>query len=198
MRKNVSHQNTDLLIDWSKGDEFTLEQLMPLVYDELRLMARYYMHQQPSGHTFQATALIHEAYLKLAVGKDRHWQNCDHFFGVMAKTMCHILVDCARSESSMKHGGGQKKITLDKEPVISAEYSNDVVALHEALNHLSVLDERRSRIVEMKFFTGLKIVEIAGALKISPKTAKRDLQFAKSWLLHELAKTNHRKIEVKR
>lgn len=182
-----SHQITALLVDWSKGDEVALEQLMPLVYEELRRMARGYMRRQPSGHTFQTTELIHEAYLKLAKHDDRNWQNRAHFFGVAAKAMRHILVDYARSKSSRKRGGWQEKITLADDVETTNNSSKEIVALDDALKNLERIDARRGRVVELKFFAGLTVEEIAEVLKISPKTVNRDWQFARTWLLRELA-----------
>jgi RNA polymerase sigma-70 factor, ECF subfamily len=182
-----SHQITVLLLDWSKGDESALEQLMPLVYEELRRMARNYMRKQPSGHTFQTTELIHEAYLKIAASKEKQWQNRAHFFGVAAKAMRHILVDYARSKSRGKRGGWQERITFVEDAAVSNNRSERIVALDDALNQLAALDERKVRVVEMKFFGGLTVEEIAGVLKISPETVKRDWGFAKTWLLRELA-----------
>ena len=183
---NNSHQISLLLIDWGKGDEDALEQLMPLVYDELRRMARKYMRRQPSEHTFQTTDLIHEAYLKIAGGEQRNWQSRSHFFGVAAKAMRHILVDYARSKHNQKRGGWQERVTLAENMRVTNESSEDIVALDEALNRLSVLDDRKVRVVEMKFFAGLNIAEIAEVLKVSPETVKRDWSFAQTWLLREL------------
>ena len=188
MVNDSSHQITLLLIDWSKGDEYALEQLMPLVYEELRQMARNYMRRQPSGHTFQTTELIHEAYLKIAGGKEKQWQNRAHFFGVAAKAMRHILADYARSKSRGKRGGWQNRITFVEDIAVSSGRSAEIVALDEALNQLAVLDERKVRVVEMKFFGGLTFEEIAGVLRISLVTVKRDWQFAQTWLLRELGK----------
>ena len=185
---NNSHQISLLLIDWGKGDEYALEQLMPLVYDELRRMARNYMRRQPSEHTFQTTDLIHEAYLKIAGGEQRNWQSRSHFFGVAAKAMRHILVDYARSKHNQKRGGWQERVTLAENMRVTNESSEDIVALDEALNRLSVLDDRKVRVVEMKFFAGLNIAEIAEVLKVSPETVKRDWSFAQTWLLRELQK----------
>ena len=183
----ASQQITLLLVDWSRGNEFALEQLMPLVYDELRRMARRYMRRQPSGHTFQTTELIHEAYLKIAGQNEHDWQNRAHFFGVAAQAMRHILVDYARSKNSLKRGGLAEKITLEENLVASASRSEEIVALDDALKQLAALDERKSRVVEMKFFGGLNIEEIAEVLKVSPETVKRDWKFARTWLLRELA-----------
>lgn len=183
-----SHQITLLLLDWSKGDKYALEQLMPLVYDELRRMARNYMRRQPSGHTFQTTDLIHEAYLKIAGGADRNWQSRNHFFGVAAKAMRHILVDYARSKNNQKRGGWQERVTLADNVRVTNQSPEEMVALDEALNRLEILDARKVRVVEMKFFAGLNVAEIAGVLKVSPETVKRDWSFAQTWLLRELEK----------
>jgi len=183
---NNSHQISLLLINWSKGDDYALEQLMPLVYDELRRMARNYMRRQPSGHTFQTTDLIHEAYVKIAGGEQRNWQSRSHFFGVAAKAMRHILVDYARSKHNQKRGGWQERVTLAENMRTTNQSSDDIMALDEALNRLSVLDDRKVRVVEMKFFAGLNVAEIADVLKVSPETVKRDWGFAQTWLLREL------------
>ena len=187
MQNFPSHQITRLLVDWNKGDELALEQLMPLVYEELRRMARRYMRRQPSEHTFQTTELIHEAYLKIAKQEEQNWQNRAHFFGAASKAMRHILVDYARSKSSDKRGGLVERITLEENLAFSANRSAEVVALDDALNELTALDARKSRVVEMKFFGGLKIEEIAEVLKLSPETVKRDWSFARTWLLRKLS-----------
>lgn len=183
----VSHQITHLLIDWSKGDESALEQLMPLVYEELHQMARRYMRGQSPGHSMQATELIHEAYLKIARSEDRNWENRAHFFGVAARAMRQILVDHARSKSSQKRGGWQERITLADDAATTRNSSREIVALDDALKNLEQIDERRSRVVELKFFGGLTADEIAEVLKISPETVNRDWKFARTWLLRELA-----------
>jgi RNA polymerase sigma factor (TIGR02999 family) len=183
---NNSHQISLLLLDWSKGDEYALEQLMPLVYEELRRMARNYMRRQPSGHTFQTTDLIHEAYLKIAGGEQRNWQSRSHFFGVAAKAMRHILVDYARSRNNQKRGGWQERVTLKENMRVTNQSSEEIVALDDALNRLAALDERKVRVVEMKFFAGLQVAEISDVLKVSPETVKRDWSFAQTWLLREL------------
>ena len=181
-----SHQISLLLADWSKGDDYALEQLMPLVYSELRRMARNHMRRQPSGHTLQTTDLIHETYLKIAGGEERNWQSRNHFFGVAAKAMRHILVDYARSKHNQKRGGWQERVTLTENLRATNETSEDIIALDEALNRLSAMDNRKVRVVEMKFFGGLNIAEIADVLKVSPETVKRDWSFAQTWLLREL------------
>jgi RNA polymerase sigma factor (TIGR02999 family) len=187
MVKAESQQITQLLVDWSEGKEFAKEQLFPLVYEELRQMARRHMRRQPSGHTFQTTELIHEAYLKLANKNEMNWQNRAHFFGVAAQAMRHILVDYARSKHSQKRGGWQERVTLNENADISTKHSDELIALDDVLKRLAELDERKSRVVELKFFGGLNIEEMAEVLKISPETVKRDWRFARTWLLRELA-----------
>jgi len=186
MVDDSSHQITLLLVDWSKGNEYALEQLMPLVYEELHRMARSYMRRQPSGHTFQTTELIHEAYLKIAGQGRQNWQNRAHFFGVAAKAMRHILVDYAKSKSRGKRGGWQDRITFVEDMAVSVGRSEEIIALDDALNQLAGLDERKVRVVEMKFFGGLTAEEIAEVLKVSPETVKRDWSFARTWLQREL------------
>ena len=187
MKDNSSLQITNLLIDWSKGDECALERLMPLVYDELRQMARRHMKKQSAGHTFQATELIHETYLKIASGQVQNWENREHFFGVAAKAMRHILVDYAKSKSRQKRGGWQTRVTFSEGVAVSSSDPKEIIALDDALNHLGTLDERKVRVVEMKFFGGLKVEEIAEILSISKETVNRDWNFAKTWLLRELS-----------
>jgi RNA polymerase sigma factor (TIGR02999 family) len=188
MQNLTSHQITLLLVDWSRGDQFALEQLMPLVYEELRQMAGRYMRRQPSGHTFQTTELIHEAYLKIAGQDEQDWQNRAHFFGVAAHAMRHILVDYARSKQSQKRGGWQGRVTL-ADIKAAGDQSKEIIALDDALNSLAALDKRKSRVIELKYFGGLTTEEIAEVLKISSDIVKRDLSFARNWLLRELANT---------
>lgn len=177
---------TQLLNDWSGGDQLALEQLMPLVYSELHRMARQYMQSQPSGHTLQPTALIHEMYVKLAGQEEQQWANRAHFFGIAAQAMRHILVDHARSRASRKRSGGQK-VDLDEAMIVSVERNAGLVELDEALTRLSELDERKGRVVEMKYFGGLNNQEMAEVLKVTTKTVIRDWQFARTWLLRELS-----------
>lgn len=190
MNVDGTNQITLLLTDWSKGDDNVLEKLMPLVYEELRKMARRYIRNQPSGHTFQTTELIHEAYIKLAGHGTRNWQNRSHFFGVAAKAMRHILVDYARMKGRHKRGGWQERVTFAEESFSAIGKAREMVALDDALNQLNELDERKVHVVEMKFFGGLNVEEIAGVLKVSPETVKRDWSFAKTWLLRELSNQN--------
>ena len=186
MPDDVSHQITLLLLEWNKGDDKALEQLMPLVYDELRRMARSYLRRQPSNHSFQTSELIHEAYLKLAKGDGQDLQNRAHFFGVAATAMRHILVDYARSKNSGKRGW-QNRVSLGAETAVTSGRSNELIALDDALTALHALDERKSRVVELRFFGGLTNEEMAEVLEISTETVKRDWRFARTWLLRELA-----------
>lgn len=177
---------TKLLGAWSDGDGEALAELMPLVYDELRRMAKRYMHSQPSGHTLQTTALIHEAYLKLADNPEKRWQNRTHFFAVAARAMRHILVDHARVRAADKRGGGQPFVSIDDVAVVSTERAAEVVALDDALNALARHDERKARVVELRYFGGLTNNETAEILNVSEETILRDWRFAKLWLLREL------------
>lgn len=182
-----SNQITQLLLDWSKGNETALDELLPIVYGELRQMAKRQMRKQPAGHTLQTTELIHEAYLKLAGKDEQKWKNRAHFFGVAAKAMRHILVDYARSKSREKRGGRQDKVTLTENLNSSKERSEDIVALDDALKKLSEIEERKSQVVELKYFGGMTFDEVARVLNISKKTAQRDWRFARMWLLREIA-----------
>jgi RNA polymerase sigma factor (TIGR02999 family) len=186
MSKEASHQISILLAEWSKGDKSALERLMPLVYDELHQMAHGYMRRQPPGHTFQTTELIHEAYLKLAKG-DQDFRNRAHFFGVAAKAMRHILVDYARSKQSEKRGGGRERIELSDNTAVAYGRARQLLSMDEALKTLESLDERKCRVVELRFFGGLTNEEIAKVLEISSETVKRDWRFARNWLLRELS-----------
>ena len=187
MSKPEFQDVTQLLSRWSAGDKSALDDLMPVVYDELRRMARSCRNRQRSGETMQTTALINEAYLKLAGNREKEWKNRAHFFGVASTAMRHILVDYARSQSSKKRGGENQRITFVEEAVVSKTSSDEIVALDEALNKLTSLDERKSRVVEMKYFAGLKFEEIAEVLGVSIITAKRDWSFAKNWLLKQMS-----------
>jgi RNA polymerase sigma factor (TIGR02999 family) len=187
MLERDQHQVTQLLNEWGDGNEVALEELMPLVYDELRRMAKRYMSGQNKGHTFQTTELIHEAYLKLAGNEKQSWKNRAHFFGVAAMAMRHILVNYALSKQSQKRGGEAQKVTLNENSIVSTERSDEIVALDGALKDLTALDERASRVVELKFFGGMTNEETAEVLKVSTETVKRDWQFARSWLLREVA-----------
>jgi RNA polymerase sigma factor (TIGR02999 family) len=178
---------TQLLHDWSQGDEAARDKLMPLVYDELRQMAHRYMIGQPPGHTLQTTALIHEAYLKLVEQKEKQWQNRSHFFAVAAQAMRHILVDYARSKQAAKHGGGAQQLPLDEALTVTQERLTELVALDDALEELAQIDLRKCRIVELRFFGGLSVEETAEVLQVSPITVMRDWSLAKAWLHRALS-----------
>ncbi len=185
---STSHEVTQLLIDWGKGDAAALDRLLPLVHGELRKMARRYMARQNPGHTLQTTALINEAYLKLVGQQDKHFQNRAHFFGVAAQAMRSILVDYARSKQYEKRGGGAPKVPLDEALTVSAERAAEVVALDDALHELAKIDPRKCRVVELRYFGGLSVEETAQVLNISAVTVMRDWSMAKSWLHRELSK----------
>lgn len=188
MTNTGANDVTKLLEAWREGEDEALAELMPLVYDELHRMAKRYMNSQPSGHTLQTTALIHEAYLKIAEQKENRWQNRTHFFAVAAQAMRHILVDHARSHKMEKRGGGKAQIiSLEDVAFISNERAEEIVALDDALKELSALDERKGRVVELRYFGGLSVEETAEVLKVSPETVTRDWRFAKTWLLRELS-----------
>ncbi len=165
-----------------------LEQLLPLVYDELRRMARRYMGQQPAGHTLQTTALIHEAYLRLLGQEEKRWENRAHFFGVAAQAMRHILVDYARARHSAKRGGAARAVALEEAAVVSDERAAELVALDDALAELARLAPRQCQVVELRYFGGLSATETAEVLNVSTDTVTRDWNQAKAWLYRELSK----------
>jgi RNA polymerase sigma-70 factor (ECF subfamily) len=177
---------TQLLLAWNDGDQAALEKLLPLVYDELRRLADSYLRRERAAHTLQATALVHEAYLRLVDQRRVRWQNRAHFFGIVAQLMRRILVDHARAHQAAKRGEGQVKLSLDEAINVSAERAAEVVALDEALTSLAELDEQQSRIVELRYFGGLSNQEIAEVLGISAPTVTRQWRLAKAWLYHEL------------
>ena len=177
---------TQLLAHWSDGDEAALGELTPLVYEELRRLAHYHMGGQRPDHTLQTTALVNEAYLRLAGQNNPNWQSRVHFFAVAARAMRQILVNYAKSYRAQKRGGGALKVDLDDVAIVSPEESKEIVDLHEALERLAALDPRKAHVVELKYFGGLNHDEIAEVLKISTVTVRRDWMFAKTWLYDEL------------
>ena len=184
---SVSQQRvTQLLLEWSHGDDAALAELTPLVYEELRRVAHHHLSAQRRDHTLQTTALVNEAYLRLADQANPQWQNRAHFFAVAARAMRQILVSYARSQQAQKRGGGSFKVDLNEVALVSPEESKEIVELHEALERLSALDSRKAQIVELKYFGGLNYDEIADVLKISRITVRRDWEFAKVWLYTEL------------
>jgi RNA polymerase sigma factor (TIGR02999 family) len=173
---------TQLLINWRNGDKAALDQLTPLVYEELRRLARAFMGRERQNHTLQTSALINEAYLKLVDQDETNWQNRAHFFAVAAQIMRHILVDHARSYGYEKRGAGAQRVGLDDVRVFSEERAGELVALDEALTNLATVDPRKSRIVELRFFGGLNIDDTAGVMELSPTTVQREWRAAKAWL----------------
>jgi RNA polymerase sigma factor (TIGR02999 family) len=181
-----SHRVTQLLAQWSHGDDAALAELTPLVYEELRRVAHHHLSGQRPEHTLQTTALVNEAYLRLADQTNPRWQNRAHFFAVAARAMRQILVSYARSQHAQKRGGGALKIDFEEAALVSPEESKEIVELHEALEQLATLDSRKAQVVELKYFGGLNYEEIAEVLKISRVTVRRDWEFAKVWLYTEL------------
>lgn len=178
---------THLLIQWSKGDSAALEALVPLVYDELRRLAQLYLSREKPGHTLSSTALVHEAYLRLVKQKDVTWQNRAHFFGVAARMMRRILVDHARRHGYAKRGGGAVTLALDETMAPAPQREVSLVALDDALDTLAKLDERQSRMVELRFFGGLSIEETSEVLGVSAPTVKREWASARAWLFREIS-----------
>lgn len=181
---------TEQLIAWSNGDEAALDALIPAVYQELRRMADYYLRGENTGHSLQPTALVHEAYMRLIDQTKVEWQNRAHFFGVAAQMMRRILVDHAKSKHRVKRGGTAPKVSLDETVSLSNERAAELVALDDALKVLNELDERKSRIVELRYFGGLTVDETAQVLGVSDKTVMRDWSLAKAWLYAQLSQTN--------
>jgi RNA polymerase sigma-70 factor, ECF subfamily len=178
---------TQLLQAWRQGDERALEKLTPQVYRELHRAAKGCMAREREGHTLQTTALINELYLRLSDLKLIDWQNRAHFFALCARQMRRILTDQARARQSHKRGNGAQRVSLDVALVVAPARSPDLVAVDDALNRLAMVDERKSRVVEMRFFGGLSVEETAEVLKVSPETVMRDWRLAKAWLLREMS-----------
>ena len=182
---SVAAPVTRLLVAWGQGDEQALDQLTPLVYKELRRLAQWHMNGERPGHTLQATALVNEAYLRLVDINRIQWQDRAHFFAMAARQMRRILIDAARKHGNQKRGGDVQKVSL-AEGLVVPDRPEELVALDEALLALTQIDERRGRVVEMKFFGGLNVEEIAEVLGVSSDTVKRDWKLAKAWLGREL------------
>jgi len=180
------HEVTQLLLDWSNGNQAALDNLMPLVDRELHRLAHHYMRRENPGHTLQTTALVNEAYLRLIDQKHVHWKNRAHFFALAAQLMRRILVDHARGRQYAKRGGGVQRISFDEAMVVSQERGADLIALDEALDRLTAIDPRKSKVVEARFFGGLSVEETAEALHISPVTVMREWSMAKAWLYNSL------------
>jgi RNA polymerase sigma-70 factor, ECF subfamily len=177
---------TDLLLSWSEGRQDALDQLMPLVYQDLLATARRYMRNERPDHTLQPSALVNEAYARLVNVRRIRWQDRAHFLALAARTMRRILIEFARARQFQKRGGSRNRVTLSEELVSAEPRSCDVLAVDEALNRLTALDARRGQVVELRFFGGLTIEETAVALNVSPDTVLRDWKLAKAWLAREL------------
>lgn len=184
-----TRQITQMLKQWSEGNQQVLDELMPLVYEELRRQAARYLRRERDGHTLQPTALINEAYLKLIEQKNVDWQNRSHFFAIAAQSMRRILVDYARERHREKRGGAAENLPIEEAAfVVSDEKSVDLVALDEALTRLARFDERQARVVELRYFSGLSIDETAEVLGVSNVTVRRDWNMAKAWLHGQISK----------
>ena len=177
---------TALLIDWSNGDQTVLEELFPLVDKELRRLARHYIRSLRPGNTFQTTALINEAYIRLVDQNKVRWQNRAHFFGIAASMMRRILLNYIRDQKRQKRGGGATRVSISEVMAVSKEKSQEILALEEALVRFAEIDERKCRVVELRYFGGLSVEETAEILKISKITVMRDWNFAKAWLAREI------------
>ena len=187
MSSPSTHEVTQLLKAWTAGDEEALDKLTPLVYEQLHRVARRYMAGQYPGHILQTTALVNEVYLQLVDCGQINWQDRAHFFAVSAQLMRRILIDFARARGSQKRGGGAPHISLDEAPSVCADTDPNLVELDDALNALSMVDERKSKVVELRFFGGLSIDETAEVLRVSVDTVVRDWKLAKIWLVRELS-----------
>jgi RNA polymerase sigma factor (TIGR02999 family) len=188
MSPGPSTDVTQLLVKWSEGDSSALEQLMPLVYGELRRLAGAYLRRERSDHTLQSTALVHEAFMRLVNQQDVRWQSRAHFFAIAAQMIRRILVDYARSQHAEKRGAGAVKLELDAALAIPLKTDVDLVLLNDALDRLAELDPRQSRLVELRFFAGLSIEETAEVMQLSPATIKREWHSARAWLFREISR----------
>jgi RNA polymerase sigma factor (TIGR02999 family) len=178
---------TQLLIEWRDGDETALERLIPLVYEEMRRLARYYMRKERREHTLQTTALINEAYIRLVDHKGMRWQNRAHFYAVAAQAMRRILIDHARARQYAKRGGGAHLVELDEAAAVAHVQAAEMIALDEALTGLAAVDPRQSKVVELRYFGGMSVEETAEVLEVAAVTVMRDWRAAKAWLLREIS-----------
>jgi len=186
MSEQNLHEVSQLLLAWSEGDKAALDRLVPLVYAELRRLAKSYMRRERAGQTMQTTALIHEAYLRLIDADHVRLENRAHFFAAAARVMRQVLVDLARERGSRKRGGDARLVPLDEAMAVGKQHDEGLLALDEALGALAQIDPRKSRVVELRFFGGLSVEETAEALGVSAETVHRDWRLAKSWLLRRL------------
>lgn len=197
MATQTPQELTQLLVAWNNGDPAALEELVPLVQAELLRLARHYMRHERAGHPLQPTALVNEAYIRLIQWQNVEWKNRAHFFGVAAQLMRRILVDFARARNYEKRGGGAALLALDEASALPIQPDADFIALDDALKSLDELDQRKSRIVELRFFGGLSVEEIAEVLKISERTVMREWSLARAWLFRELSHTNAQQFELR-
>jgi len=179
-------QVTALLVDWSHGDPAALEQLTPLVYGELRRLAGSYLRSERQGHTLQPTALVNEAYVRMIAYEQQTWQNRGHFFGIAARLMRQVLVDHARKQVSQKRGANGVQVNLDDIDLASAEKPRDVIALNDALSALEAIDERKARIIDLRYFCGMTAEDVAQAMEISTATVDREARMARMWLCRHM------------
>ncbi len=187
MKSDVS-ETTQLLLDWAEGDNAALEALTPHIYRELRRMAAGFTRREQEGNSMQATALVHEVYLKLIDVRKVTWKGKAHFFAACAQIMRRILVDAARKRSTTKHGGGLKRINIDEVLYLSNQKDNRLIALDDALNQLQAADSRKAQVIELRYFGGLSVEETAAVLRVSEETVTRDWRLARGWLLSEIQK----------
>jgi len=189
--QSPTHDATELLLAWGRGEDAALDRLLPLVHEELRRVARRHMRHERVGHTLQATALVNEAYLRLIQVKQVHWQDRVHFIAMASRVMRRILVEAARAKGFQKRGAGAHKVSLDEALMVQEASSPDFLALDVALTTLEKIDPRKCKVVEMRFFGGLSVEETAEALHVSTGTVMRDWRLAKSWLARELEGLRH-------
>jgi RNA polymerase sigma factor (TIGR02999 family) len=189
MAPEPSAEVTRLLIEWSNGDQVALEQLMPLVYAELRRLASGYLRRERANHTLQSTALAHEAFMRLVKHNEVQWQNRAHFYAIAAQMIRRILVDYARGQHAQKRGSGAVKLELDEAMAVPGRSAADLLGLNDALDRLAELDPRQARVVELRFFAGLSIEETAEVMQLSPASVKREWGSARAWLFREMSRT---------
>ena len=189
MSKHSPEEVTQMLLDWSDGNKEALDRLMPLIYDELRRLARHYMRRERRGHTLQTTALVNEAYMRLIDQRSVQWQNRVHFFSVAARMMRRILIDYARSRQVAKREGELRKVSIDEAATIAHEPDASLIAIDDALTSLEALDPRKVQVIELRFFGGLTIDETAAALNTSHATIERDWTTARAWLYREVSRS---------
>jgi len=187
LKSPARHQITELLAEWREGNQSALDELYPLVYDELHRLARRYMSRERKGHTLQTTALINEAYVRMVDQKNVNWANRSHFFAISAQIMRRILIDHARRNAYAKRGGGAQQVSLEEVAALVPEQGRELMRLDEALKSLAERDPRRSQVVELRYFGGLNNEEIAGVLQVSENTVTRDWNMARAWLYQQLS-----------